>query len=118
VLASVAGQSAGQLADISHLSDEAPFWTLLALAAALPVLAHEQTPAEATPEMAQSPSCTTQVAALMVRAPVLQGVALAALVLGFTVANNTNYIFAENRIEKTVNDYIEDPPDPPDPPED
>ena len=41
VLASIAGRTVEQLAGIPHISDEALFWTLLVVVAALPVLAHE-----------------------------------------------------------------------------
>lgn len=100
VLASVAGRTVEQLAGIPHLSDEALFWTLLAVVAALPMLAQEELQGEASSRRVQNSFGPPQTTAPRFRAPVLQvslALVLASVVLGFTLVKNTNYALAENR---------------------
>jgi len=100
VLASVAGRTVEQLAGIPHLSDEALFWTLLAVVAALPKLAYGPIQGEASSSRVQTSFGAPQVTAPRVKAPVLQvslAIVLASVVVGFTLVKNTNYALAENR---------------------
>ena len=94
-LASVAGRMVEQPAGNS---DEALFWTWLAVVAVLPKLAHG--PGESRPKQAQSSFGSPQFTATRVRAPVLQvsvTLVLASVMLGFTFVKNTNYAIVETK---------------------
>ena len=98
VLAVVAGRSVEQLAGISHLSDAALLWTLLAVVAATPALNHETSPEKPSSWPVQNPLNIPRFMTLRVGPPVLQvslALVLAAVVLGFTLVKNTNYALAE-----------------------
>jgi hypothetical protein len=100
ILASVAGRMVEQLAGIPHVSDEALFWTLLALVAALPMLEHGRLKGNTNTQPVQSSSAAPQFMTPRAGTAVLQvslALVLASGVLGFTLVKNTNYALAEVR---------------------
>lgn len=100
VMAAVAGRAVEQLAGIPHISDEALFWSLLAVIAALPVMEQEESQREATSRQTRESFSAPRHIVTGIRTPVLQfslAVALASTVLGFTLVKNINYALAESR---------------------
>ena len=98
VLASVAGRTVEQLVGIPHLSDEALFWTLIAVLVALPGMTSSPRQRDEMPERIQHFNNLSAHTFLAGRGAVLGlALALASVVVVFTIAKNPSYALAENR---------------------